>query len=538
MSIFLIGMTGVNTAQIALNTTANNISNVYTPGYNRELILLQEKAGGGAQVVDIQRQFDYFISTQLNNANAAASSLQSYQWQIGQIDNILADQEAGLAPLIQKFFSSLGDLAGAPSDPAARQGVIGSADTLTAQFRSLDAYLQSMQDGISQQINGELVQVNNILQQIAKLNQEVIAAKAKVGGAPNNLLNQRDQLVSELSNHLDVRIHVQDGGSYNITIANGLPLVSGGRHFELVPMGAAADPSRMVVGYQDSAGNRVELQEHLIQGGTLGGLMGFRAETLDQVQNQVGLMSVVIAESFNELHQQGLDLNGVAGERFFSTGQPQVVPHASNAGAAGLSAVFGDVSELTGRDYQLRVVSAADGEFQISQLGGGGSVTLTVDADGNLHFDGLTINVDDVALLQDGDRYLLQPVRRAANQFDNLVNDTGKIAASLEGGSGDNRNALALQALQDARVVRGHATISQAYAALVSDVGNRTSIVQINLAAQTSLTEQIRGMQQAGSGVNLDEEAANLIRFQQYYQASAKVIEVGTTILDTMLRLR
>src|SRR5690554_3842053 len=174
MSIFSIGVSGLHSAQIALATTSNNISNVFTPGYNRELTLLSEqRVGGGVRVMDIQRQYDYFIAAQLNSAASGHAALQSYETQISQIDNLLADLDAGLAPLLQNFFSALQDLAAAPSDPAARQGVIGTADSLAAQVRSLDGYLQDMQAGIGAEIVGEVTQVNNLAEQIARLNHEI-----------------------------------------------------------------------------------------------------------------------------------------------------------------------------------------------------------------------------------------------------------------------------------------------------------------------------------------------------------------------------
>ncbi|MFW6346826.1 MAG: flagellar basal body rod C-terminal domain-containing protein, partial [Halomonas sp.] len=105
-------------------------------------------------------------------------------------------------------------------------------------------------------------------------------------------------------------------------------------------------------------------------------------------------------------------------------------------------------------------------------------------------------------------------------------------------GSGDNRNALALQDLQNQLLVGGRASLNQAYAGLVSDVGNRTNTAQVNLDARQGLSEQLKAVQQSDSGVNLDEEAANLLRYQQFYAANARVIDTASTIFDTILGLR
>ena len=151
----------------------------------------------------------------------------------------------------------------------------------------------------------------------------------------------------------------------------------------------------------------------------------------------------------------------------------------------------------------------------------------------------VTVTVDNPANLADGDRFQVQPTRIAASSFQNIIGDPAKLAAADNaGGTGNNRNALALQALQSQALVGGTASFNQAYASLVGDVGNRTNIVQVNLKAQQSLSDQLTDVQQSQSGVNLDEEAANLVRYQQYYQANAKVIQTGSTILDAILSLR
>ena len=646
MSMFSIGLSGLNAAQNALNTTSNNISNVYTPGFNREVTVLSESLNNaGVRVADIERQFNTFVAAQLNNAKSQSAALQTYSSQITQIDNLLADREAGLAPLMQNFFSALEDLASAPSDPAARQGVLGSANTLTAQFRSFDDYLQDLQAGVNGQIKDEITQINNTTAQVANVNREIALSRAQLGDAPNSLLNQRDQLISELNEKMNLRLNIQDGSTYNLTLPNGQPLVTGDKAFKLEATTSASDPQRIVIGYREGIrgnGNVVKLDEGLITGGSLGGVMSFRSESLDKTQNQIGHLAASFALAFNEQHQKGVDLEGDQGQAFFSIGEPNAYFHTSNKGAATVSATFDDdkTSALRATDYTVRVVNVATSTFEVIRKDNGQALDSSeVTFSGNvLSFGGIELGFDDIALAQNGDRFEVQPVRRAAGGMEAVVSDLDKIAAgslveqsgslavshvrfqnalentadSLEielnatqqlslsgysGGvfvngeprvldasgviqdasgtapatfsnddkvtidgvsfvltdvstegtlvlkeanaaSGDNRNALALQDLQTQHIVGGAATLSGAYGALVSDVGNRTNIVQVNLDARQGLTDQLRAVQQSESGVNLDEEAANLIRFQQFYQANARVIDTASTIFDTILGLR
>ncbi|MAM03581.1 MAG: flagellar hook-associated protein FlgK [Halomonas sp.] len=646
MSMFSIGLSGLNAAQNALNTTSNNISNVYTPGYNREITVLNEsRNNAGVRVADIERQFNTFVAAQLNNAKSQSTALETYNTQISQIDNLLADREAGLSPLMQNFFSALEDLASAPSDPAARQGVLGAADTLTAQFRSFDGYLQDLQSGVNGQIKDEITQINNTTSQIANINREIALSRAQLGEAPNSLLNQRDQLISELNEKMNLRLNIQDGKTYNLSLPNGQPLVTGDTAYKLEAVTSPNDPQRMVVGYREGArgnGNLVSLDEGLITGGSLGGLMSFRAETLDKTQNQIGQLAASIALEFNTQHQKGVDLNGEQGQEFFSIGQSNAYYNTDNKGSAEVSAMIdsANTSALRATDYTVRVINASTEEFEVIRKDTGEA--LEADewsfSDNVLSFAGVDVNFNDINLAQNGDSFEIQPLRRAAGGMEAIVSDLDKIAAgslveqsgdlevsnvryenalantsesleielnanqhlsisgytgqvsvngearnldangvvqdsadavaavlaaddeitidgvsfvladvSTEGAltfqqassaAGDNRNALALQDLQSKDIVGGSASLSGAYGALVSDVGNRTNIIQVNLDARQGLTDQLRAVQQSESGVNLDEEAANLIRFQQFYQANARVIDTASTIFDTILGLR
>ncbi|MGM0785221.1 MAG: flagellar hook-associated protein FlgK [Pseudomonadota bacterium] len=640
MSMFSIGLSGLNAAQNALNTTSNNISNVNTPGYNRELTILEQqgRGDGGVSVNDIQRQFNQYVASQLNAATSQSSALETYENQVGQIDNLLADRDAGLAPLMQDFFSSLEDLASAPSDPASRQGVLGSADTLSAQFRSFDGYLQDMQEGINGQIEDEVSQINNTTEQIAGLNREIALARARQGEAPNSLLNQRDQLVNELSERMDVRLNIQDGKSYNISLPNGQPLVSGTDSKPLETLDSPSDPQRTILGYRDSGGNLQPLSENTVSGGSLGGLMTFRSETLDKTQNQIGQMAVSMAVGFNEQHRLGQDLDGEQGEDFFSIGQPRAYTDERNTGTAEVTATAFDaanIDELRASDYEIRVTGDGPTDatgFTVIRKDNGEALNLDPEAfdaaSNTLSFGGMTLTFNDSTALEEGNRFEVQPVRQAAADMETRIADLDKIAAgslvatdgdmavsgtraldgafssqtayeleleddgtlsvdpsepvlrngeafdpatdtlnagdtvTLDGiefvvselpaagetstldiqraaaGSGDNTNALAMQDLQDEALVAGNASLSQAYAGMVSDVGNRTNIVQVNLDARQGLTDQLRAVQQSESGVNLDEEAANLIRYQQFYQANARVIDTASTVFDTILGLR
>ncbi|HET8817172.1 MAG TPA: flagellar hook-associated protein FlgK [Pseudidiomarina sp.] len=535
MSIFSIGLSGLSTAQQALYTTSNNITNVYTPGYNREIVMMTESNGNGVRVTDVQRQFNQFVATRLNAASGTLSSLQAYQNELGQIDNLLSDEAAGLAPMMQKFFSTMSQMASSPSDPAAREGVMGAARTMVAQFRSLDQYAEDIGRSVNQQLEAEVELVNTYTQQIADLNREIVLARGFDGKTPNSLANQRDQLVHELSQRIDIRVNENSSGAYSVSLASGLPLVNGESTYQLTARPGASDPTQVMIGYTDPAGNFSELQDRNFQRGTLGGLMEFRRDSLDKLRNQLGQLAYSFATSMNEQHTQGLDLNQQPGADMFSIGSPQVFMNNNNTSTVTAAATITDSAALLATGFNVRTND--DGSFTVTRADNGRDVAATFDVGTNtLSFAGVEMTLSGTP--NTNDAFRVEPVKGLASTFSFELNDGAEIAAAQSTGSGDNRNALAMLDLQNQKTIGGTATFNQAYAGMVSTVGNKMSVVKANLAAQEGLTSQLEALQQSESGVNLDEEAANLVRFQQFYQANAKVIETGTTLLDTILSLR
>lgn len=538
MSLFSVGLGGLGTAQRALQTTSNNISNVNTKGYSREQVLLEEnKSANGVNVNAVERQSNQFVAGQLNSANEERAALETYTNSLGQLDRLFADTDAGLSPIINDFFSSMRDMASSPANPAARQGVLGTAETMTSQFRALDNQLDDVRLSVNGQIESEVRQVNTIADQISVLNKEIIISKAQTGQEPNSLLNQRDRLVSDLSGILGTRLSIQNGGSFNISLENGSSLVAGDKSFSVEVVDSVEDPSRKTIAYRDAAGNLNQLREEDIQGGSLGGIVQFRREQLDTLQSKLGQLAVSLGSAFNEQHEKGIDLNGDQGGEFFNVGKPRLLENKDNASRPFIETEFTNTNQLSGFDYRIKVSDAAAGEFSITRTDGE-KFTIALDANNEVEFEGVKLAITDPADLTDGDVFNLQPTRGAAGTISVNIKDTTEIAASQSTSQGDNRNALELQDLQSKLIVGGNASIIDGYAAMVGDVGNSSSVAQINLKVQTSLTDQVRDVQQSISGVNLDEEATNLIRYQQYYQANAKVIEIAGTLLENIFAIR
>ncbi|MCW6013632.1 flagellar hook-associated protein FlgK [Serratia marcescens] len=546
-SLINTAMSGLNAAQVALSTVSNNISNYNVAGYNRQTAILAQNGGmatmsgfigNGVTVTSVNREYNQFITNQLRGAQSAFGAQNAYYEKISQIDNLLASKTNPLSTNMQDFFTNLQNLVSNAGDDAARQTVLGKANGLVNQFNNTDKFLRDMDNGVNQQISDTAQQINSYGQQIAKLNDEITRLRGSAAGEPNALLDQRDQLVTELNQLVGVQVTQQDGDAYTVSFANGLTLVQGSNTYQVEAMPSSSDPSRLTIGYNRGNGAS-EVPEGQIISGTLSGVLKFRSETLDGVRNQLGQLALAMADSFNQQHRAGFDLNGDAGGDFFSFSGGRVVDNTRNTGDASLSVSYTDTGKVKANDYRVEF----DGSnWQVSRLPDNVKVNATpgTSADGKptLNFDGLEVSIDGNA--QAKDSFTVKPVSDVAGNLKVAITDSSKIAAAGkdDSGRGDNENAKKLLDLQTKNLVDGKATLSGAYAGIVSGVGNQTAAAKAIATSQAKIVTQLGAQQQSMSGVNLDEEYGELLRFQQYYMANAQVIQTASSLFDALLNIR
>ena len=636
ISILDIGFSGLQAAQAGLLTTGHNISNASTPGYNRQQIVQSTNPplytgsgffGQGTDVQTVQRIYSQFLSAQALSAQTGQAQLDAYSTSIDQIDNLLGDASAGLSPALQDFFKSLSDVAADPASIPSRQSMLSGAQALVARLQGLDQRLGEMSDGVNSQIQGTVATIDSYAQQIAQLNQQIVLARAGAQSQqPNDLLDRRDQLVAQLNKEIRVTTTTESDGSFSVFVGNGQALVMGQQALAMQAVPAIDDPQRLEVAMASFGGAPMRLQDSLISGGHLGGLLAFRDQSLDAARDGLGRIAIVLAQTVNDQHKLGQDLMGNLGGDFFKApGPPAVQASTANNGAATIAATLTDVSALQASDYRL-------------SYNGGGNYTLVRLSDGMKVVDNapLPSSVDGFSLAVSGapnvgDSFLVRPVRNGARDIALALTDERNIAAAAPirtlaadgnigtgsinagivntppppnaalrdpvrivftssttfdvyddvtsphttlasgaryaagsdisyngwtvqisgspaagdtfkieantGGVSDNRNALALGQLQTHSLIGGTASYQSAYAQIVGQVGDKAREIQVNLTAQENLAKQAQDAQQSLSGVNLDEEAANLLRYQQAYQAAGKMIEIGSKLFDDILAL-
>ena len=615
-------LSGMLAFQRALDVTSNNIANANTPGYSRQVAHFTARPGSGSgvgyigsgtQISSIERMYDAMQTEQLRTTTTGYSRFNTLNNLSGRMDVLLADPDTGLNSSLQSYFGSMQDLANDPSSIPSRQAVIGEAQGLAAKFQSLDDRLAELEGEVNDRLELSVADINRLASSIAEVNQKISLANGS-GNSPNDLLDQRDNLVLQLSAQVAVTTNVQDDGTMSVFIGSGQSLVLGGEARQLGIGGSEFDMTRMTVTYQGSSGSTP--LDTASTGGNLGGLLDFRSRILDPARQSLGQTAIAFAASMNEQHGSGMDLRGNLGADLFSVAPPQVLPSSLNTGSGSAVASISDLGALTGVDYVLEFDGSAY-SMRRTDTNTVVPMTGTGTAGDPLVADGMSIVVAGTPAA--GDRQLLRPTHNAAGSLKSIVTDPQAIAlaaptrssasfantgsanisatsvvdaadpgllgsALIEftspttysingagsfaysdgspivvngssvtisgapaagdqftieanyGASGDNANGLLMAGVQAVGILDGGTiSINENYGRLVSEVGSTTHQIQSNLEAQGVVLKNAEDAVLSTSAVNLDEEAANLIKYQQAYQAVAQVVSVASTLFDSLL---
>lgn len=634
--IHSIGVSALKAAQAGIATTTHNIANANTPGYSRQEVLQAAQVpqntgagyfGQGANVTNVVRRYDQFLGVQTLEAQTQSSNLTAQFELAQQVSNLFGDPNGGLTPALQDFFSSVNTVSNAPESIAARQTMIGSGQSLVNRLDTFDQRLSQIRESLNGRMTSSVTLINSYANQIAALNDNIVQLQSKISGqVPNDLLDQRDILISQLSQEIRVTTVAQSDGSLDVFIGNGQSLVVGNQIASLQTVTSATDPTSLEVAYFNN-GKLSKIQQNELQGGNLGGYLAFRQNVLDPAVNSLGRIAIGLAETFNQQHQQGMDLQGVLGTAFFSSAAPRVSPASSNLGTGALTATISNASALTARDYSVQFDGVSYNVFDTTNNSLVQSITTAQMTAGQVVAGtGITLQLTGAASA--GDSFLVRPTADAARGITLNITDPAKIAAAspvrakapvtnmgsgviaqptvtaglplnvnlqspvtltftsattytvsgavpaivgaqtlLAGGavsingwntkitgtpsvgdtftvgantnaSSDGTNVLKMAELQTANTMVNNTTSYQgAYGQLISQVGTQTRELDVTSKAQTSMLAQVVKAQQSVSGVNLDEEAANLLKYQQAYQAAAKAMTIAQNMFDTLLQL-
>lgn len=637
-SLFSIGTKAMFANYAALQTTGHNISNANVDGYSRQQVELSTSTGQfsgagffgkGVDVATVTRAHNAFLTREAAASSATAAADAARLEQLSRLEAVFPPGEQGLGYAAGELLNAMVDLASHPADASTREVVLARAQDMAMRFASAGAQLDTLQVGVTQDLKLALTSVNRLAASIAQVNEQ-IARVSSAGQPPNDLLDQRDRLVAELSELVQVSTLEADDGTLGVFMAGGQRLVLGREASTLALQADPFDPSRQAVAITEGGSTR-SLPSELVAGGSIGGLLRFQNEDLVDARNALGLLAAGLGTRMNEQQALGLDLRAPpgAGVPLFSFGAPTALAASGNARdasgnfIASVSLSIADATQLQASEYELAADPANAGQYLLTRRSDGLVRSI---ASGDT-VDGLTINVG-VPAPAAGDRFLLQGVARAAVDFRRVLSDPRGLAAAsplqavlgvansgtatvaslsivdpavdpeqsasitftsdtgdyswelrdrvsnallssgtgtwqpgqpialngfelvLEGvpAAGDsvgvaktavpassNGNALAFAALRDEAFVDGE-TVTDAYASLMAELGvqvqSARTAADISGAVATAVKDRLAGE----TGVNLDEEAARLIQFQQTYQAAAKVLQVAQSVFDTLLQ--
>ena len=624
------GVSGLLAFQTALDTISNNISNVNTPGYSEETANLATNTasptpdgwvGNGASVTSVTRAYNNFLDAQTRGATSSYNQFNTLSGLAGSINNMLGDSSTGLSATLQSFSQAVQAMANAPSQSATRQTVLTQAQALISQFQSYQGTFTQLGSEVNTQLQSEATTITSLGQSIASLNQQIMTAQSNgTGQPPNQLLDQRNNLIDQLSADVGVSTVTQSDGSISVFIGSGQTLVLGSNAASLTATPDQFKSGQMDLALKNSSGT-TDITNSLT-GGAVGGLLQFREQMLIPGQNALGQAAIALSTQVNQQNQAGLDQNGNIGAALLGVGAPQVLPSGNNTGTSNVTAAVTSLGGLTTSNYYLQY---AGGNWSLIDTASGAATALSATTTAGVTTlsggPGITLTVTGTP--KAGDEFLVEPTSQAVTGLSLLTTDPTKIAAAgplvssaaagnagsasisaatvpntalwtrgnytisfsspnaytvtnaggatvatgtytagtpiafdgidvtLVGtpaagdsfaindnanGTGDNTNALALAGIFNQNVLAGGtASLNGVVNAYVGTVGNQTGQAQNGATAQQSVMTSAQNAQSSVSGVNLDQEAANMVQYQQAYQAAAQVIQASDTLFQSLI---
>lgn len=535
-------LTGLMAAQRALETTNHNIANVNTEGYSRQRVEQGAKPaefigagyiGNGVDVLSVSRSYDQFINKQLVASNSSFAEANSLANLASRLDNLVSDSSTSLSPALSSFFDAANEVANDPTSLPARQVMISEGESLSKQFNNMATQFDDLRAQTNNQLKSNVDDINSLAESLSNLNNKIVVDlhRGVHEQLPNDLLDQRDVLLNKLAEKTSISTIAQQDGSISVFIASGQALVLGTNVTKLSLAPSNTDPTHqnIMMGTENITS--------FLSGGELGGMLKFRDSILDPAQKQLGLVAAGFAAQFNAIHTTGFDLQGNAGTNMFSMGSPALeVPVTPVPGSTGGITVVIDpanIDKLAPRDYRLDYDGSA---YSLTRLDDKATIALPPS------FPGTPASVEGITITQataptGPSSFIIRPTFEAAKRMSLAITDPVKIAAGATAGKpGDNTVALQLANLEKkSSLLNGKASVGEAYSQMVATIGTSTQTAKTSSAAQETLLNHAKQARENISGVNLDEEAANLMKYQQSYQAAAQAMSIANSLFDTLL---
>ncbi len=542
LGILNIGTTALLASQSALNTTSNNIANASTPGYTRQQVELSSVASGlnsatgssgnGVTVSDITRLYDSFTTLQLRTEKSNSSYWNTYSGVSSSIESIFNEtSSSGIASAISNFFNDWQAVAQNPQGSVERTQLISDANYLGSRIGSAYNSLNDQRTQLYKSSQDLVTQVNSITKQIADLNDKIVQSPGAL-----DLQDQRDSLVESLNQIAAVNTVQDSSGRYNIFLGGTALVSSSGSN----NMSVALDTKNNMQLSINMDGTATNINSQ-ISGGQLKANLDMRDTVIPGYMNSLNAFAIDLSDKVNSMNSQGVGLDGSTGNNFFNS--LAATNHTVNNGTGTLSSV--NITSPSSSNYDQYQVAYTAGspeastDYVVTDLTTGATVpnTLTIAAGGQsrtIEFNGMKMTIDGP--MTSNETFTAQADPQAATKLAVSFTDVSKIAAAQTAADlpGDNTNAQAIAGLVNQNFVANTDPVSF-YSNIVSTAGADSQSATTYVSFETSMVNQLESQRQSTSGVNLDEEAVNMVQYQKSYEAAAKMISVASDLLETLM---
>nr|MBV6631253.1 hypothetical protein [Oceanococcus sp. HetDA_MAG_MS8] len=523
--LFDIGRSALSTYQAALTTVSRNVANANAPGYARQSVNIGQLAGGsGVDVVSLTRDADNSALSAAREATAQRAQIEVRATTLSRLDTQVSDPATNLATPLQDLQQSLSALTIQPTDIPTRQSVLAALEQFSSRVAGLDATFAAEEQDNIRSLQTQVQLAQDQLDQLA-----VVQGQLDTGGALDagraTLLDQRDVLLQDLSQTLGIEAQVGRNDSLQLGLANGQPLLQAGQP---VDFGLARDESGQLQLTVDGV-----VQPPRVVGGEIRGYLDLLQNDLPAARDSLGQLAAGVAITLNDFQAAGVGLDGNPGPALFSVPEAVVTDGAANTGTAVFSASIDDVSQIPAQRFELSFdagsYSARDADGNALTVSGTGSIADP------LLVSGIALSLAGTPA--NGDRFVIQPA--AASSIESLnvdAQDLSVAAAGSPANSGDNTNLLALQQNISGPLLNGgQDDVGTATNLWIARTGQSAASANLSLDSSRAAENFALDRRDSIQGVNLDEEAADLLRYEQAYQAAAQVIATAGSLFDTIL---
>jgi flagellar hook-associated protein 1 FlgK len=566
MKAFDIGLSAIRAQQLTLSVQGNNLANASTPGYHRQIARLATRpplrddifsVTSGVQVTGVERLRASAIETSLLRNSSETGYSQESLHIAKQIESLLTPGDASIHASLSKFFNRLEKVANAPQDKTVREEFLSSATELMNGFNSLDQQLTSLARDVSLSLNDDMNQVNQYVKDIAELNAEIFRART-LGITPNDLLDRRDQVASQLSQYMEVESRTMPNGQEQTQLA-------GGR----VSIGTVPVIFRMV---QDSDGNTGVAVNNLptaipLSSGSLAAMTTALNETIPGFRARLSDLSGGIVQTIDQQHAQGILQSSPATIMFGNRGvKDATIPLARSNPAfpihyGDLSVTVTDNATALRQTQKIKIDPDRDSlQDIVAKLSAVPGITASIDTNSNtlniaaqagysFDFAGRSDNPSDTGFNSRPDESGILAALGIGSLFEGSTPETFKIrsdildnpdllAVSASGLPGDGRNVAAMASLRDIRFdALGGRTFTEELADVTAETGLQVQTSDSQNTQLQAFRQRLEIDRDAVSGVDINDEMLQMMQTQRAYQAAAKLITTADQMLSELFQL-